>query len=250
MNNFTAPTTYFLEEGRQNLDECLRVSFQAAKLQSIRTIVIFTAKGDGVNKAIEEYRVRPDYAHIQLIAVSFPAGKVVKGADDQPMTVEIGIENRQRFAREGIPIVTAHFPFDGLKPAPMHSTPVGHDMALIASALNMFSGSMSLCVQAVTMACDAGHIGIGDHVIAMTADTSILARATVTRNMLSDLIIREVLCKPAIMTIARSELNPSEAGREEKVLNSKPLHARRKKLKSKMHQKSKRGNTIPYRRGN
>jgi len=64
---------------------------------------------------------------------------------------------------------------------------------------------MSLCVQAVTLACDAGYLEQGEHVISMTSDTAILAMATVTRKMLSELVVREILCKPVILTIGRKE---------------------------------------------
>lgn len=203
--HFSAPATYFLQEGRENLAECLRVSFQAAKHQGINTIVIFTAKGDGIKKALAEYCSQSEYEHIRLVAVSFPAGKVFRDPEDQPFTVTISPEDRQMFADKRVPIVTAHFPFDGLRPAGSDAGPLARDLRLIADALNMFSGSMSLCVQSVTLACDAGHVQIGEHVIAMTADTSILATATVTSNMLSDLVVREVLCKPVILDIARKE---------------------------------------------
>lgn len=230
--HFSAPTTYFLQEGRENLDECLRVSFQAAKHQNIRTIVMFTARGDGIKKALAEYCSQSEYEHIKLVGVSFPAGKVFKGADDQPMTVEVSPEDRRGFAEKNIPIVTAHFPFDGLRPAGGDAGPLARDLRLIADALNMFSGSMSLCVQSVALACDAGHVGIGEHVIAMTADTSILATATVTRNMLSDLVIREVLCKPVIMTIAHRESFQLPAESSGKVIEAESRSASTKKLKS------------------
>lgn len=203
--HFSAPTTYFLEEGRENLDECLRVSFQAAKHQGIKSIIIFTARGDGIKKALAEFKTQQDYAHIKLVGVAFPAGKVFKGPNDEEVTIAVSPEDKKFFEEQQIPIVTAHFPFDGLMPAGSDAVPLGRDLRLIAGALNMFSGSMSLCVQSITLACDAGHVQMGEHVIAMTSDTSILATSTVTRNMLSDLVIREVLCKPVIMTIARKE---------------------------------------------
>lgn len=152
-----------------------------------------------------EYCSQAEYEHISLVAVSFPAGKVFRGPDDQPFTVTFSPEDKQLFADKHVPIVSAHFPFDGLRPAGGDAGPLARDLRLIADALNMFSGSMSLCVQSVTLACDAGHVQIGENVIAMTADTSILATATVTTNMLSDLVVREVLCKPVIMDIARKE---------------------------------------------
>jgi len=228
--HFSAPTTYFLQEGRENLDECLRVSFQAAKHQNINTIVIFTAKGDGIKKALVEYIAQAEYAHIRLVGVSFPAGKVFRGADDQSFTVEISPEEKLLFAEKQIPIVKAHFPFDGLRSAGNDPGPLARDLRLIADALNMFSGSMSLCVQSVTLACDAGHVQIGENIIAMTADTSILATATVTRNMLAHLVIREVLCKPVIMTIAHKESSRLTGVKESKVIEGKSGGSPTKKL--------------------
>ena len=227
--HFSAPATYFLQEGRENLDECLRVSFQAAKHQNIGTIVIFTAKGDGIKKALEEYCSQPDYEHIRLVGVSFPAGKVFRDSENRSFTVAVSTEDKQLFAEKGIPIVTAHFPFDGLRPAGNHPEPLARDLRLIADALNMFSGSMSLCVQSVTLACDAGHVQIGDHIIAMTADTAILATATVTSNMLSDLVVREVLCKPVIMDIARKESFQLPA--KEHVIEAHDIETAEKQLK-------------------
>ena len=64
---------------------------------------------------------------------------------------------------------------------------------------------MSLCVQAVLMASDAGYVSLGEHVIAMTSDTSILVRAAGTSRFLTDLIVREILCKPVLLTIGKSE---------------------------------------------
>jgi hypothetical protein len=62
-----------------------------------------------------------------------------------------------------------------------------------------------LCVQAITMACDAGEVEIGEHVIALTSDTAILAQASNTDRMLGELIVREVLCKAAVLTVSRKE---------------------------------------------
>jgi uncharacterized protein len=238
--NFSAPTTYFLQEGRENLDECLRVSFQAAKHQNIQKIVIFTAKGDGIKKALLEYCSLPEYEHISLVAVSFPAGKVFRGPDDQPFTVTFSPEDRQLFADKSVPIVSAHFPFDGLKPAGGDAGPLARDLRLIADALNMFSGSMSLCVQSVTLACDAGYVQIGENVVAMTADTSILATATVTSNMLSDLVIREVLCKPVIMDIARKESFRVPGSKDPKVIEAPAPSTVKKLVHGKSTKKRKR----------
>jgi hypothetical protein len=55
------------------------------------------------------------------------------------------------------------------------------------------------------MASDADYVSLGEHVIAMTSDTSILVRAAGTSRFLTDLIVREILCKPVLLTIGKSE---------------------------------------------
>jgi hypothetical protein len=82
---------------------------------------------------------------------------------------------------------------------------------------------MSLCVQAIVLACDSGEVNIGEHVISMTSDTAILAQATSTRRMLGGLVIREILCKPVILTIGRKEEFPKVlAGETESTTTEKP----------------------------
>jgi hypothetical protein len=59
------------------------------------------------------------------------------------------------------------------------------------------------------MASDAGHVMLGEHVLAMTSDTSILVRAAGTSRFLTDLIVREIICKPVLLTIGKSEKTES-----------------------------------------
>jgi hypothetical protein len=79
-------------------------------------------------------------------------------------------------------------------------------LSLVGDALDVLCGSMSLCVQAILLACDAGAVSLREHVIALTSDTAVLAQAANTARMLSDLIIREILCKPAVLTVSRKEM--------------------------------------------
>ena len=203
--HFTTPITYFLEEGRVNLRDCLNVAFNAAEKQRIQKIIIFTSQGEGIRIALEEYCARPEFQHIQLVAVTFPAGKEFTDAEGKPMKVEISSEDRGLFKQQGIPIVQAHFPFDPIESSFRKRGNLGQDLSLVGDALNMFCGSMSLCVQAIVTACDAGAAELGEDVIVLTADTAVLARATTTRRMLRELVIREILCKPAILSISRGE---------------------------------------------
>jgi hypothetical protein len=202
---FTAETMYFLQEGRANLSHCLEVAFQAAVAHKVKTIVIFTAVGAGVKQAIEEFLPREQFSNIDLVAVTFPVGKKFKAADDTLFEAKIPEAERTLFNAHKIPIVRAHLPFDSVSAAWSHHGVLGQDLSLVGDALCMFGGSMSLCVQAVALACDSGEVEVGQHVIAMTSDTAILAQAAPTSRILCDLVIREVLCKPAIFSVGRNE---------------------------------------------
>jgi hypothetical protein len=54
----------------------------------------------------------------------------------------------------------------------------------------------------------------------MTSDTAILAQASNAGRMLDELIVREVLCKPAVLTISRRE--QSEKSPAQMTLEMKP----------------------------
>jgi len=202
---FTTGITYFLQEGRENLAECLRSAFSAANNHSIKKIVIFTAEGLGVTMALDEFCSQPEFAHIKLVAVTFPVGQPFTDADGHPLEIDISQDLRERFRNQSIPIVRARMPFDPIAPPHLHRGILGQDLSLVESALNVFGGSMSLCIQAILIACDAGEVGSGEHVIALTSDTAILAQAAPTRHMLTAFAVREILCKPAVYTIGRNE---------------------------------------------
>lgn len=202
---FTASTTYFLEEGRGNLPECLKIAFHAAKQQNITKILIFTARGEGIRMALDNFCSQQAFEHIKLVAVTFPEGKQFTDAG-KPIIVEIPSDQRALFESKGVSIVKAHSPFDPITSPGRQRGVLGQDLSLVGDALDVLCGSMSLCVQAILLACDAGAVSIHEHVIALTSDTAVLAQASTTARMLSDLVIREILCKPAVLTISRKEI--------------------------------------------
>jgi hypothetical protein len=231
---FTLATTYFLQEGQENMRECLKIAFQVAKQQNISKVVIFTARGDGIRIALQEFCCLDEYKKIRPVAVTFPFGKKFTKADGTVLRVAIEEADETLFRESGVPIIRAHMPFDPIGPLSYkQGGNLGQDLSLIGEALNMFGGSMSLCVQAILMACDAGAVGLGEHVIASTSDTAILAQGTCTRQMLEELVIREILCKPAVLTVGRKEvaekfpaqleLGSGASGTDEEPSSSKQL---------------------------
>jgi hypothetical protein len=202
---FTAPIAYFLQEGRDNLRNCLQIAFASAKQQNVSKIVIFTARGEGVRIALELFCSQPEYSHIKLVAVSFANGKIFTDKKGERIEARISPEDLELFKQHNIPVVRAHLPFDPITPFHGNNGMLGQDLSLVSEALSVFGGSMPLCIQAIMMGCDAGAVEIGEHVIALTSDTAILAQASNTDRMLGELIVREILCKAAVLTISRKE---------------------------------------------
>ena len=192
-----------MQEGKGNLARCLAATFAAALAHQVGKVIIFTSAGQGVLMALDEYRSLEQYADIELIAVTFPSQSQFSAGDPSEHTIPP--EHLRIFSESRIPVVRAHLPFDPIRTHYAGHGILGQDFGLIGNALRIFGGSMSLCVQAVLMASDAGHVGLGEHVIAMTSDTSILVRAAGTEKFLTDLIVREIICKPVLLTIGKSE---------------------------------------------
>jgi hypothetical protein len=200
---FKYPTEYFLQEGKENVSGCLEATFEAAIAHSIGKVVIFTSAGKGVKMAIDEYCSNERYSSVKVIAVTFPSQTKLPAGD--PSDYCIQGEMSDYLQDHHVPVVRAHLPFEPIRSHHKDDGLLGHDFSLISGALRIFCGGMSLCVQAVLMASDAGYIEFGEHVIAMTADTSILVRAATTSRFLTDLIVREIICKPVLLTIGKSE---------------------------------------------
>lgn len=192
-----------MQEGKENLATCLQATFVAALAHHVGKVVIFTSAGRGVLMALDEYRSQEQYSHIELVAVTFPSQAHFTSGDQSEHSVSA--DTLRILDENGVPIVRAHLPFDPIRTHYSGQGVLGQDFGLIGNALRIFGGSMSLCVQAVLMASDAGLVEFGEHVIAMTSDTSILVRAAGTARFLTDLIVREIICKPVLLTIGKSE---------------------------------------------
>ena len=204
MPNFiSAEINYFFHEGKENMEDCLRLSFEAAVRRNVKKIIIFTGIGDGPRLALEKFRPKEEYADIKVIAVTFPCGQ--KFREDKSVQREISPEDRRYLNDNQVPILRAHLPFNPIAAHHKHHGLLGQDLTLIGNALSVFCGSLPLCVQAALIACDAGEVEQGEHVIALTSDTSILVRSSPTERLLTDFVIREIICKPMSLTVSKSE---------------------------------------------
>jgi hypothetical protein len=206
-NSYKGEIQYFFHEGKENLQDCLRIAFETAISRDVKTIVIFTGIGEGPRIAIEKYLSQPTFKDIQVIAVTFPYGQRFKDSAQ----IEISSKTIDFLLENGVPLLRAHLPFAPIAAHYRQHGILGQDLTLIGNALSIFGGSMSLCVQAALVASDAGFLELGQHAICLTSDTAILARTSPTQDFLTDFIVREILCKPMSLTVVKHEerLTPS-----------------------------------------
>lgn len=208
---------YFPGEGKEYTGEVIACVKERVQTHGYKTILIFTAEGDA---ALQLRREIPDPG-IRVIAVSFPAWQVfrVKGEGENIIKKRPGTtapEMREALRDAGVRLIHGSMPLEDilLPNAPNTKTEA------IRQTLRLFAGSMSLCVQAITMACDAGEIKEGDEVVAMSADTAIVGSAAMTRYIfhpVRGLQIREIICKPRQYSISRKQIihgEGKEAGNE------------------------------------
>ena len=217
-NKTCAQIVYFDSEGRQNLEEVLRVVKKALKkreeLRSLK-IVIFTAEGQGPAMAYNMLReFRP-----KIIAVTFPVHYSVKLAgSEEPFFPKIREEIRDFFNGVKIEVVVPpSLPFDEISGMDGHNQQV----KLIRQTIAMFGYGFGLCIQAILRACDVGLIEEGDLVIAMSGDTAGLFIASNTEHFLNrqnGLQVQEIFCKARNLTISHARPKSIMAQQLQKTL--------------------------------
>ncbi len=193
MKKLRSTTGYFLAEGKTNLTECIRLSFNRAVETGIEKIVIFTVNGEGLEIACRHFLKESRFKGIRVIGVSFPYGSVPSAALEVP-------EERQKLLDEfGIPLLRGSSPIDD---GPL---PGNRPHNIVRKTLEIFSGGMALCVWGILVACDTGVVPSGEHVVSCGADTSIVAKASTSAQLLSSFAIREIVCKPLVHDLSKGE---------------------------------------------
>jgi hypothetical protein len=208
------PIKYLFCEGKDYLGECVRASFEYLSERKVEKIIIVTQNGEGILKA-KEFLEQEPYKDIKVIGVGFPA------TFSEDISVELTKEAEQYMNERGIPFVRRPLPFWRIPTQDIKDEQelkqlktVNRERSLIRNVLGIFSGGLRLCIQGVLMACDDVRIAEGEHVISLSADTSILASACKSENFPERFIIREIICKPYVLNITKGEENPFEKSTE------------------------------------
>lgn len=190
--------TYFEEEGKVNLDETMEIVASALKDNPDYKCAIFSSSGEGPRKLVE---LDPSLKE-RLIAISFPM--MLDREEEKRMNEIFALKD------EGFETILAKPPFRDIM-LPRNEDPLHRG---IKETLNLFSGGMALCVQAVLMARDAHLLKDSELVIAAAADTAIIATAAMSELLFYPPLgmeIQEILCKPRKLTyVRRDKYKPDE----------------------------------------
>jgi len=210
---------YFNKEGKQNLDKTIELVYNRALELDIKKIIIFTSDGEGATKAALKFKD----SDIKLIAATFPYKmpfiyKDEKGNKHKKYAKLSEAKLKEQINELGISLVQTVMPFQDIYIPGIRDT----KLITINETLTLFSGGMRLCVQAILMATESGNLEPGEAVISFSADTAIVARATL-KSLLFDneegMEIHEIICKPKTLTISRNRINDSKKENRKDVEN-------------------------------
>ena len=207
-NGFDSTITYFRSEGRENVRSCVRLALDRAKTRGIKSVTIFTAEGDGVAYALDLLERSDRLAQVRLVCVTFPPDRSFSKFPD----LKFKAEHKDRITAAGVKIVDGWQPFDLPTREQAEENPElkseREKKWRWRKALSILSAGVPLAVESALMTCDAGLIDEKMNIITVTASTALLVRTCKTENFPDQFIIREIICKPAILDISKKESRP------------------------------------------
>jgi len=196
---------YFNEEGKHNLLKTVDLVIERAKELQIKDIIVFTAEGEG---AIKVKEMLDNSQSIKVHAATFPYKQVFYIKDGEGLKKEYAgtsrPEKKEELLSRGINLIQGVMPLQDI------IMPNAKDIKInsINQTLSLISGGLNFCVQAILMAVDGGHIEPNETVIAMSADTAIVAQSSVSTWLFhptEGFQILEIICKPKNLTITRKK---------------------------------------------
>ncbi|MBF0520955.1 MAG: hypothetical protein HQK92_14685 [Nitrospirae bacterium] len=183
---------YFERPGKENTDDCLRLSLDAVAKMGLKDVVVATTSGDTGLMYSEAFKGKG----INLIAVTHSHG--FKEANTDEIQPDIASKIKQNGAILYTGTMVTHSiesafaqKFNGLYPT-----------LIVAQSLRRFGEGTKVCCEIVMMATDAGLIAEGIDVIAVAgtgrgADTVLVIRSAASKRFF-DLKILEIIAKPRL----------------------------------------------------
>ena len=175
--------TYFEEPGKGNTAKVIELALDRAKSLAIGKIVVASTRG-GTARALSD---AVDGQGLSLVVVPWQFGFM---GEENPFPAELAAELREHGHVVHFGTMLFHT-----------SSLYGNDgPQALANMLRAFGQGMKVCVEILLMACDGGHVGIGEQVVAVAgtgngADTAIVATAA-SSTAVASLRVNQIICKP------------------------------------------------------
>jgi len=181
---------YFEKPGPKNTKDTLVAVSKRAKELGIKTVVLATTKGDTAFEALDVFG-----PEIQIVAVTHWTG--YRGPNDQ----ELSQEKRGELQSKGCAVFTGQHAFSGVGRSVREKFGTYQLGEIIANALKVFGEGTKVAIEVSLMAADAGMVRTGEDAIAIGgtgtgADTALVLQP-VNSNKFFDLVVKEIICKPA-----------------------------------------------------
>ncbi len=174
---------FFEEPGTGNTETTLRLAAERAKARGIKKIILASTRGDTARQAAALWAG----TGLKMVVVPHQYGFM---SDTQRFPPELASELRGKGH-------AVHFGTMLFHTERLYGAEIGRVMA---NLLRTFCQGMKVCVEITLMAADGGHVAIGEEVVVVAgtgrgADTAVVAAAA-SSTRLTDLHIREIICKP------------------------------------------------------
>ena len=200
---------YFNQEGKKNTEKVLNLVLERAASLNINKILIFTSNGDTALK------LRKRNEEMDIIAVSFPYNQelMVNNNEGEKQKIKPKTSNyevQKQLEKNNIKLLQGTMPFKDIVIPGTRDT----KKATIYHTLSLISGGLTFCVQSVVMATDRGLVDNDEEIIAMSADTAIVATGANTQWIFhpsKGMEIKEIICKPNKLSVT----NENKKEREE-----------------------------------
>jgi hypothetical protein len=170
-------------------DEVLKIAKEELEKRNFRDIIVASTRGGTGLKAVKMFAG----LDVNLVVVAHSVGFREANVNEFPIEVKEEIE------KNGGTVLFSTMPFHTINDV-IRKKIGSSALTLIADALRMMGQGTKVCVEIVSMACDAGKVESGKDVIAVTgtgrgADTVLLIKSANSRRFF-DMKIVDVIAKP------------------------------------------------------
>ena len=183
-------TVYFEDSKEDYTEEVLGIVSQRAKELGIKSIVVASNTGDTAVKALKTLK------DFHVIIVSLCTGW------PEPNVQRFTEENRKLVESQGVKIITATLPLEGVCRA-MRTKFNTHSIGdIISNTLRVIGQGVKVGCEMAMMATDAGLVRTDEDIITIAgtsgATNTAMVISPVNSHDFFDIKVREILCKPRL----------------------------------------------------